>query len=505
MDSLTYTVIKEIGDIESDHIDSITAQCKNILSTLKKNQTIVAKDFIKDVMPQFSKTSRTKHLNHMGYEHLRSGHRIGMLHKNEITRKSIEYNDFIHLKSIQYWCKQLSETKYKNSRPNRELLGTRDNYARLLWQFNEWLQGKTFSCYSSKEVGENLYECKYQDVSFGTVEDMLELCKNKNSTKEDFIGIIKDYLYDDENKKYKAGYMNSKFSAITSYFVSNQCNINFKFKTKHMWDTENNQDTIQFGLNEFADLIEKGGANLTERAVYITKLHRGLDASTLSENFNFQAWEQMVEHFGEEDHRKWKIDSMCPVPIRLIRLKSDYYHLGYLEYDAIKAIVDYLDYREKKMGEKMSSDKPLFVNKYGKQINTVWITNHFRDLAEIAGLLDISSTTINNQDLGSHECRDLNKTIFESHKIFDKDSEHYLGHKGSSYSKKDIIYPQNLAENYTIISETLNIFSNVSSHRKGKTEQSKMYELLKEKSEETTQDNQEIKQNVEKILSYLKI
>jgi hypothetical protein len=505
MDSLTYTVIKDIDDIEPHLTNSITAQCKNSLSTLKVGDIIVAKDFIKNVMPQFSKTSRKKHLTSMGYRHLGCGKKIGMLHKNKIARKSIEYTDFIHLKSLQYWLKQLSETKYKNSRPNRELVGTRDNYARLLWQFNEWLQGKSFSCYSSKKVGENLYECKYQDITFETVEDMLNLCKDENSKQDDFIRIIKDYLYDDENKKYKAVYMNSKFSAITSYFVSNECNINFKFKSKHMWDTESNQDTILFGLNEFADLIEKGGANLTERAVFITKLHRGLDASTLSENFNFQAWVQIVEHFGEEDHRKWKIDSMSPVPIRLSRLKSDYYHLGFLEYDAVKAIIDYLDYREKKMGEKMSADKPLFVNKFGDKINTVWVTNHFRDLAEIAGLLNITSSNIDNRDLGSHECRDLLKTIFENHKVFDKDSEHYLGHKGSSYSKKDIIYPQNLAENYTLISETLNIFSNVSSHRKGKTQQSKMYEVLKEKSEENKQDNEEIKQSVEKILSYLKI
>lgn len=505
MDSLTYTVIKEIDTVESQYLGTITAQCKKILATLHLGDTIVAKDFIKKVMPDFSKTSRIKHLTNMGYRHLRAGKDIGMLQEHEITPKSMEFKDFIHLKSLQYWSKQLSETKYKNSRPNRELVGTRDNYAHLLWQFNEWLHGKTFSCYSSKEVGENLYECKYQNVSFETVEDMLELCKNKNSVNEDFIKIIKDYLYDDVNKKYKAGYMNSKFSAITSYFVSNECNINFKFKTKHMWNTENNQDTILFGLDEFADLIEKGGANLTERAVFISKLHRGLDASTLAENFNYQAWEQMVEHFGDEDHKKWKIDSMCPVPIRLSRLKSDYYHLAFLEYDAVKAIIDYLDYRESKMNEKMSSDKPLFVNKFGKAINTVWVTNHFRDLAEIAGLLNVSSTNIDNRDLGSHECRDLLKTIFESHKIFDKDSEHYLGHKGSSYSKKDIIYPQNLAENYIIISETLNIFSNVSSHRKGKTEQSKMYESLKEKSEKTIQSNQEIKENVEKILSYLKI
>jgi len=275
-----------------------------------------------------------------------------------------------------------------------------------------------------------------------------------------------------------------------------------------MWDSENNQDTILFGLNEFADLIEKGGADLTERAVFLTKLHRGLDASTLSENFNFQAWGQMVEHFGEEDHKKWKIDSMCPVPIRLTRLKSDYYHLGFLEYDAVNAIINYLDFRESKMNEKMSADKPLFVNKFGNAINTVWVTNHFRDLAEIAGLLDMSSTNINNRDLGSHECRDLLKTIFESHKTFDKDSEHYLGHKGSSYSKKDIIYPQSLAENYIVISETLNIFSNVSSHRKSKNQSIKLQEELDEQkriNHQTIQQNQEIQRNVQLIMSYLKI
>jgi hypothetical protein len=188
MDSLTYTVITEIGDVESQHADSITAQCKKILSTLHIGDTIVAKDFIKKVMPNFSKTSRIKHLTNMGYRHLRAGKNIGMLREHEIARKSIEYNDLIHLDSIQYWTRQLSETKYKNVRPNRELVGTRDNYTHLLWQFNEWLQEKTFSCFSSRKVDDDLYECKYQDVSFGTVEDMLNLCKKENSRKEDFNG-----------------------------------------------------------------------------------------------------------------------------------------------------------------------------------------------------------------------------------------------------------------------------------------------------------------------------
>jgi hypothetical protein len=45
----------------------------------------------------------------------------------------------------------------------------------------------------------------------------------------------------------------------------------------------------------------------------------------------------------------------------------------------------------------------------------------------------------------------------------------------------------------------------MSSHRKSKTEHSKMFEELKQKNQETINDNQVIKENVEKILSYLKI
>jgi hypothetical protein len=45
-------VIKEIGDVESSYTDTVTAQCKNILSTLKVGDTVVAKDFIKN-MPKF--------------------------------------------------------------------------------------------------------------------------------------------------------------------------------------------------------------------------------------------------------------------------------------------------------------------------------------------------------------------------------------------------------------------------------------------------------------------
>ena len=107
--------------------------------------------------------------------------------------------------------------------------------------------------------------------------------------------------------------------------------------------------------------------------------------------------------------------------------------------------------------------------------------------------------------LGSHECRDLLKTIFLDNGIDEKVSEHFIGHKTDSYSKQHKVYPESLEENYKKISSTLNVFSNMSSHRKSKNDQTKLYIELKEKTQETMNDNQVIKQNVEKILSYLKI
>ena len=153
----------------------------------------------------------------------------------------------------------------------------------------------------------------------------------------------------------------------------------------------------------------------------------------------------------------------------------------------------------------MAVDEPLFLNKFGKAINPHWIADKFAKLAIHSGLVNSFEKKGSRGRLGSHECRDLLKTIFLENGIAEKASEHFIGHKSDSYSKQHIVYAESLEKNYKKISSTLNVFSNMSSHRKGKTEQSEMFEELKAKSQEAVDDNQKIKENVEKILSYLKI
>lgn len=505
METTTYTVIKTINDMDSAHIGIITEQCKKVLSSLQKGESFEARKFVKERMPKFTNISNARNIANMGYRYLRDGKKLGMLHEEAKEIKSISFENFIKLDSVGYWISQLSSTKFKNIKCNTILHGTQATHGYHLWAFNEWLHGKTFRCRAIKQLENNTFSMNDEDISFDTVQDMLELYKMPNSNQADFIKIIKSYLLDPINTKYKAGYITSKHSAILSYFRENDYPLEFKFNSKNKFDTTNNQEGVTFGIDEFVSLITLGGATITEKAVMLVKLHRGLDASTLAENFNFYAWEQIVSHFGTEDHQKWEIETKCPIPIKLTRLKSDFSHIGFLEYDAIKAIQDYLDYRFAKTGEKMTVGKPLFLNKFGRAINPHWITDKFTKLAINARLVDSFENNGMRSKLGSHECRDLLKTIFLEHDIQEKISEHFIGHKSDSYSKQHKIYPEGLEENYKKISSTLNVFSNMSSHRKSKNDQTKLYSELKEKTERTINDNQEIKQNVEKILSYLKI
>ena len=152
----------------------------------------------------------------------------------------------------------------------------------------------------------------------------------------------------------------------------------------------------------------------------------------------------------------------------------------------------------------MTENSPLFLNKFGRPINPHWVSDKFTRLATNAGLIEKGK----QGRVGSHECRDLLKTIFLENNVTETISEHLIGHKTDSYSKQHKIYPESLEENYKKISSTLNVFSNMSSHRKSKNQSVKIQEELDEQKRinyQTTKHNQEIQRNVQLIMSYLNI
>ncbi len=102
MKNLSYTVIKSISDINSSHTDTITGQCKRVLSSLEKDVSFEARKFVKEIMPKFCKTTNARNIANIGYRYLRDGKKIGLLFEESKEEKSISFEDFIKLDSVAY-------------------------------------------------------------------------------------------------------------------------------------------------------------------------------------------------------------------------------------------------------------------------------------------------------------------------------------------------------------------------------------------------------------------
>jgi len=378
MANLQYQVIRTVDAIDSGHTDTLTKQCKKVLSSLQLGQTFEASSFLKDQMPIFCRTTEPRNIANIGYRYLREGKRLGILSATSIDEKPISFDDFLQLDSIEYWLEQLSSTKYKNLKSNRKLYGTQETYAYHAWAFNNWLHSKDFEIHKSRQIDDDTFKQITEKITLNGIEHLFELYRMPNVVASDFIKIIKKYLLDPVNSKKKASYISVTYSAIMSYFEKNDSPLFFKFDPKKKFETGNDVILPTFGLEDFMKLLTVGRPSLTEKAVFLCKFHRGLDTSTLVDRFNFQAWKQLADHFGTEQHMRWEIEKKCPVPIVLTRIKTDFQHTGFLDYDAVKAVQDYLDYRYSKTGKIMTEDQPIFINKFNRPINSGWVSQKRR-------------------------------------------------------------------------------------------------------------------------------
>ena len=82
---------------------------------------------------------------------------------------------------------------------------------------------------------------------------------------------------------------------------------------------------------EFAKtVLLKARLTSKARAVILTMLQSGMDASTFADVFNKFGYPQLVSHFGTEDFENWDI-RRCPVRIDLMRPKSQYRYYTFLD------------------------------------------------------------------------------------------------------------------------------------------------------------------------------
>ncbi len=280
--------------------------------------------------------------------------------------------------------------------------------------------------------------------------------------KKNITRIIKQYLLDDIHTKKKASYIVVIKSAIISYFEKNEQPIQVLFNPKTVYDNEIDYEQ-SMSLSEFMEFLTTGKPSITEKTLFLCKFHRGLDVSTLVGRFNYEAWEQVVKWFGSDDHNSWNLEK-CPVPISLMRIKTDFKHVGFLDRDAIYELQRYLDYRKTKTKQNMEYGKPLFVNKFGRPITVAWVFESFSRVAKRAGIQKFVKINGRKQyKMDSHELRDLLKsTLIDSGCRIDV-ADHVIGHMPKvSYEKQAKLYPETLRKEYSKASKRLNIFTKFS-------------------------------------------
>jgi len=278
--------------------------------------------------------------------------------------------------------------------------------------------------------------------------------------------------------------MSVKHSAILSYFDKNDSPLKFKYSpyNNHADYKEENENAV-ITLQEVFQLINQGQANPLEKAVVLSRFHRGLDSSTLADRFNFQVWEQLTKWFGHTDFENWDL-TKCPVPIRVSRVKTNYLHTGYLEHDAIVAIQEYLNYRYQfyvrmckrqniddgyilEKNQMMQNDKPLFVNRENKPISVNWVSRLVPRLAVQAGIQkNLKGNRMQNKsEKVGHELRDLLKSTLIVSGCADYVCNLAIGHTvGDSYEKQDKLYPEKSRQEFAKASNKINIFTKVSNY-----------------------------------------
>jgi transposase-like protein len=105
-------------------------------------------------------------------------------------------------------------------------------------------------------------------------------------------------------------------------------------------------------------------------------IQSGMDASTLTDVFNYTGYPQLVSIFGSEDPSTWDT-AKCPARIDLLRPKSSHRFYSFLDVDAIDALRDWLEVRgplkvfPPKTPNELRRSEPIYVNRYGQALVVV--------------------------------------------------------------------------------------------------------------------------------------
>lgn len=387
-----------------------------------------------------------------------------MFNTEDSNVQNVALKSFCAIPCVEYWRSQLHSSNIKNLNIKSALeSGTKKCYTYGLFGFHIWLLGKHFEYLPAVHVNDST---RKKMVTLKGIDHFLNLYRHNIGVNIEFVVLIKKYLIHLQETKNTSTIDNAMF-AIKSFFRENDLEINFRFNNSKRHRKPTDKDAMT--LDDLHNIVSSKNIQPIELAVFICKFHRGLDSATFADRFNFEAWPQLVDYFGTDDSDVWDI-SKCPVPVKIIRVKTNYLHTGFLDADAIIALQKYLKKRtvvdiptqsqqhiirgsktSMSIRRKPLDGEALFLDTLGNPISINWIGRRFSKLRRRAGVA---------KAYPSHEMRDLLKSTLIDSGCRPDVADHVIGHSPKdSYEKQALLYPENTRTEFTKASKRINILS----------------------------------------------
>jgi len=465
---LRFKVVRALDD--GDDVPSVD---RHILCALEPGSTVAARDVYNALGGDIGRPVAPDNRLDVVRKALRHAERVGIAKK--IEAKTVSANPFVDIPSVSYWLKTLgtSNAAHNASGGGR---GTRYAYLLYLIGFDKWLAGRTWTLGTREKNGDGTYRDVRRDVTVRGVDHLLEMAIERGGLDRGLSLIIREFFVETAaSKKYRPGTLSVLHSAIRSYFVAHEVQYGLVLPRSMMrgrfggagasaggddaGDDDWRDDTLK--LSEIYKMLSTGKTTVLDKALLLSKFHRGMDAMTLADRFNYSAFDQITAHMGTDDPQSWNPEK-CPVPITLVRPKTSYRHVGFLERDAVAAIAAWLAERERLMRRPMrrGDGQAMYVNRDSRPISTHWVSVRFAKIAVRAGFCRPRKGGGLSPTRRSHQMRHLLKsTLIDSGCRIDV-ADHVIGHvPKDTYERQATLYPDSLRREYAKAASKINIFT----------------------------------------------
>ena len=361
-----------------------------------------------------------------------------------ILKRVSPHERILKLNSVQFWCTQFEEPGYKHTAPQHN---TRSSYLGSLSKFDNWLRGRAFPSYDDAAPDGT--------ISFKNVEMLMKYCEKPANGPRVAQRAMREYVAALRAGGASAGVQVVARSAIKSYFTVHDMAL-----PKSKKRSEPVFDDLPMTLKNFYRIVQNGEPSITMRTIILITFQSGMDAATLADKFNHDGYYQIVKYFKTEDHKLWNL-ALCPVPIKLVMIKTGVPYTTFLDHDAVTQLKYYLTWKESKY-DKQDISKPLFMTKQNTPIHPKWLSKGFSEVAVRAGIQKKVSHRAFR--VLAHKVRRLLKSTLIASGCKQYAADHILGYAPRNpYEKQAILYPEKLRAEYAKASSRLNIFSKMES------------------------------------------